>query len=578
MPKQKNPAAQQSRDVPPAGVELPRLRRRRDEPDVDQDDRDDGSWDPVDLGPAIRGDKAVPEPNLLTMSSGEGLFYRGRVNGIHGDSGTGKSMICCYAATQVLEAGGSVLWIDYEDVNEASLVERLQMMGAEDETIEAQLVYLAPQAPARSKALLTLSWLVEDHAFDLMVVDSVGEAFGVEGIDEDRDRPVAEWMRQVPRFLAESGAAVVVVDHSTKSKDNALFPSGSKRKRAAISGASYFAHANLPMTRELGGLVSLKCAKDRHGHYQRGKDIAQFRLEIGFIGMVAVSLDPATTSDADPRILAVIPKIVEFVKGYGKPASKNVIEAGVKAKAAAGLKRAALDAAVDLECLRRTKGARGALLHEYIRDFDPETDGAAFTGQAAEATSTDLDSDEVKHHHFDFVSSSAPIGRRGRRGGWHQPTTQCPDEVEHLPPYDGRRLRHPICPRSPPLPRGSAGSGATNHLQRRINEISLRGQSHYRLSSRSGPEVGWRVSTVPWSEHLQATWPTPVGSLDTASLSALLGSPTYWNNQPSATQSRHSWPNAPARNSPHRSLGSPRPNRKTAVDQTWKDATTACRS
>ena len=73
----------------------------------------------------------------------------------------------------------------------------------------------------------------------LAVVDSLGEAFGLEGIDENHDVEVAPWLRRVARRLADAGLSVLLLDHSTKSADNPRRPSGSKRKRAAITGASY---------------------------------------------------------------------------------------------------------------------------------------------------------------------------------------------------------------------------------------------------------------------------------------------------------------------------------------------------
>src|ERR687898_486158 len=74
---------------------------------------------------------------------------------------------------------------------------------------------------------------------------------GLEGVDEDRDVQVGPWLRRVARRLADStGAGVIIIDHSTKAKDNPLFPSGSKRKRAAITGASYHVEAVAPRSAE----------------------------------------------------------------------------------------------------------------------------------------------------------------------------------------------------------------------------------------------------------------------------------------------------------------------------------------
>src|SRR5262249_38605705 len=119
-----------------------------------------------------------------------------------------------------------------------------------------------------------LSYRIEADGVSLVVIDTIGEAFGLEGIDENADVEVGRWLRRVVRRLVDAGAGVLVIDHITKSGDNPLHPSGSKRKRAAITGASYLVEAPVPLTRERGGRLRLICAKDRHGNFVRGEEVA----------------------------------------------------------------------------------------------------------------------------------------------------------------------------------------------------------------------------------------------------------------------------------------------------------------
>ena len=74
------------------------------------------------------------------------------------------------------------------------------------------------------------------------------------------------WMRRVPRPLAAAGAAVVPIDHITKSGDNNLYASGTQRKRAGITGASYLVENRSPFSQGHRGMSRLVCAKDRHGN------------------------------------------------------------------------------------------------------------------------------------------------------------------------------------------------------------------------------------------------------------------------------------------------------------------------
>src|SRR5690606_34602190 len=134
--------------------------------------------------------------------------------------------------------------------------------------------YLSPGVEADEHAVGMVVDLVESVGASLVVIDSVGEAFGLEGLNENNDNEVAPWLRRVARRLADTGAAVGLVDHSTKSSENPLFPSGSKRKRAAITGAQYLVEATRPLTKEHGGQLRLTCGKDRHGNYRRGEAAA----------------------------------------------------------------------------------------------------------------------------------------------------------------------------------------------------------------------------------------------------------------------------------------------------------------
>jgi hypothetical protein len=128
---------------------------------------------------------------------------------------------------------------------------------------------LNPETAASPNAVRAVLDLIAEHQPTLVVLDSVGAAFGLEGINEDRDNEVGPWLERVPKVLAKAGPAVLPIDHSTKAGDNPLHPSGSKRNRAAVTGASYLAEVLIPFDKDNPGSIALICAKDRRDATER---------------------------------------------------------------------------------------------------------------------------------------------------------------------------------------------------------------------------------------------------------------------------------------------------------------------
>jgi hypothetical protein len=329
----------------------------------------------------LRGEIASPLPTVLHRDDGVALFYAGQLNGIHGDSGTGKSWVTLVAAAQQIRAGKHVVWIDLEDPNEATIVGRLLLLGLTAEQIRDHFHYINPKTAPNPSALALVHDVINTTSATLVVVDSLGEAFGLDGINEDKDNEVGPWIRTVLRPLADTGAAVVVIDHSTKAADNPMHPSGSKRKRAAITGASYLVTAPKPLDREHGGRLALTCAKDRHGHYRRGLVVANVEMAVyPDDGMTWHVWPPASTESERGAVdlftaRAAVVAVKNYIDETGEPPSGRVLQQAMKVKASTDAKRAGIEAAVDLGCLRVENGPRGARLYRYVRDVDVKNGG-----------------------------------------------------------------------------------------------------------------------------------------------------------------------------------------------------------
>jgi hypothetical protein len=339
-----------------------------DAPDDDNRSNVPESFQPVDLAAVIAGGLVQPVPTMLTRRGDgitSGLIYPGVVNGLHGDSGIGKSWTAVLLIRERLAAGESVMLLDLEDTP-VSVVSRMRLIGVPDGQTVGQLVYIRPTDEFTPMAMSHLLGLIAERAITAVVIDSLGEAFGTEGINEDRDNEVGPWLRSVARVLAAAGPAVVLIDHSTKTADNKLHPSGSKRKRAAIGGASYLVEAVTGFVKGGGGRLRLTCAKDRHGTYRRGEHVAWLDMDTAPDGTVTLELvAPAPAIDEGDAYDVIGNKVVTIIYAAEKPVSMTTVRGLVRA-AKVKISNSALDDCIALQvhrgALAEAEGPRKARL------------------------------------------------------------------------------------------------------------------------------------------------------------------------------------------------------------------------
>ena len=325
------------------------------------------SWERINLAAVFSGEIARSTPELLRRDDGKGLFYTNNVNGVHGDSGDGKSFVMLIASVQEMDAGHHVIWIDFED-DPTTIADRLDDLGMDIDIAIERFHYHRPIEPFNVGAVQKIINEALKHDVRLIVIDSLGEAFGLEGVNEDRDNEVGPWLRRVARALAEVSAPAAV-DHSTKAGDNPLFPSGSKRKRAAITGASYLVRAVIPLTRERGGKLHLICAKDRHGHYKRGDVAAVIDFHRYEDGGLSVKVWPPDDDADNPqkRLWWTAKAAVDAVQEAGRPLTTRELRERMRVKARQQLKDAAIDYAVGEGALKVEDGPKNARLHVFVK-------------------------------------------------------------------------------------------------------------------------------------------------------------------------------------------------------------------
>ncbi|HEY4237414.1 MAG TPA: AAA family ATPase [Gaiellaceae bacterium] len=300
---------------------------------------DSSGWEDVSLDGILdaveAGTFTLPLPTVGMLADGTaGLFYPGRVNGVAGESGAGKGWLALSIAAEQMRLRHDAYYLDFEDSPALAALRLVSVLSVDPQLVRSRFHYLHPQRhdPDGIESLIERVAATPD-AF--VVIDSTGESIAAAGLNQNHDEDVALWMQSLAHPLADrGGACVVLLDHMVKSEDGGLWPIGSQRKRAAITGAQYVVEVAEPFSKTADGMAVLRVAKDRHGA-REARSVATF---IQFRHPIL-----STTPTAD-GLAIVLAETLDVILGSGKTAAQ--VQADRDARAASALDKdvAALDA------------------------------------------------------------------------------------------------------------------------------------------------------------------------------------------------------------------------------------------
>lgn len=223
------------------------------------------SWMPVDIGAVLEGELG-PSPVYGARTDGNCLFYAGRIHAILGPSEGGKTWAALAVVAERLVLGETVLYVDFED-SAAGIAGRLVDMGMPSKVLETSLIYVRPDDPYDSKVASGLRSLIAKRIPTVAVLDGITEAMNLAKLKILDNDDVATFYGSLPRMLARTGIAVVMIDHVPKNRD-ATVPGGigAQHKRAGIDGASYLVETTEVFGRGRRGTARITVDKDKGGH------------------------------------------------------------------------------------------------------------------------------------------------------------------------------------------------------------------------------------------------------------------------------------------------------------------------
>lgn len=297
-------------------------------------------WERVDLSPWLDGNPPDDTPKLCARLDGQMILYPGKVHSFNGEPESGKSWVAQFAAAQVLNDGGCVTYLDFED-SAGTVTGRMLALGCEIDAIRYRFYYHRLDQPFSFEAADVLDAALAEAEPALTVLDGVTEAMGLCGLNSYDNSDVAKFWRMIPRRLSATGSAAVLIDHVVKdSESRGRWAIGAQHKMAAIDGASFTVETLKPFGRGKCGLARVLVTKDRPGHlrqYATGNVLAEFKLDsLGPQGPLEAALSaPHGNSDTfrPTHLMERLSRYIEDNAGMTQRSILTAVKGDDKAKA-----------------------------------------------------------------------------------------------------------------------------------------------------------------------------------------------------------------------------------------------------
>jgi KaiC/GvpD/RAD55 family RecA-like ATPase len=267
-----------------------------------------------------------PEPSILARADGHHIFYAGKINALFGESESGKTWVALEAVRQELDKGNTVFYLDFED-SVRGIYNRLNTLGADLRHFKTFL-YSNPSEPLTQGAREALLTKIDQYRPSLIVLDGVNAAMNVMGLDLEKNKDATSFSQEVLRPMRLHNAAILTIDHVTKSKDNrGNYAIGAQAKRADIDGCAVAVEVEIAFGRGIDGALALKVTKDRPGFVraicQEGKNLGVANIKALGTGNIKITIEGATVQM--PSIEKKMEQVSEFMESHGVEMGLNEI-------------------------------------------------------------------------------------------------------------------------------------------------------------------------------------------------------------------------------------------------------------
>jgi hypothetical protein len=245
-----------------------------------------GRW--VDLDGYLDGTYLPPSPSVgAPRDDMIQMLYPERWHTVVGLTTAGKTTLALWHVKAVLEEGGHVIYIHFEEASPNGIIHRLKGLGVDPDLIRKQFhwgdVNTAWRIGEMTKELESL-----DQTPTLAVLDGINAACGIHSWSVKEPESVGKYRQFFVTPLTSTGCAVLSLGHPPKDpkRQNESYSYGAAGWLNDVDGASYWLTASKQSPMDIGksGSSALCLVKDRYGEVKRwgnlqtDKEMAQWYM------------------------------------------------------------------------------------------------------------------------------------------------------------------------------------------------------------------------------------------------------------------------------------------------------------
>jgi hypothetical protein len=234
------------------------------------DDEATGRW--VNLDQFVDGTYSPPCPDLgAAREDGIQFLYRGLWHTVIALTTAGKTTFALWQVKAVLDSGGHVVYIHFEEATPNGIIHRLKGLGVDGEVIRKRFHWGHVDSPWKWGEMAAEIARLE-VAPQLAVLDGINAACGLHGWGVKEPESVGLYRVMFVHPLTKIGAAVLSLGHPPKAlnRQSESYGYGAAGWLNDVNGIGYRMTASkTPIGKGAKGSSALYVVKDRYGEVQR---------------------------------------------------------------------------------------------------------------------------------------------------------------------------------------------------------------------------------------------------------------------------------------------------------------------